>query len=166
MHDSSSCERDWICLDCNLFFIYIHLLLNNWMKAFTKLWCGRFKHSLKQQVDNVVFKEISSWCLPSLFTTAAASDGYLSFIFKHTRLQLTHLSTHFFFLAFFFFCDNFQLNFQSKCATRSSSVHVLLLWDTYGNSVKLFTTMLIIGFLPRELAHQTSTYFIGFTRFF
>lgn len=26
--------------------------------------------------------------------------------------------------------------------------------------------MLIIGFLPRELAQQTSTYFIGFTRFF
>ena len=50
---------------------------------------NRREHPTNQQVFSVVFQEsfpaARSWCWSSLFTAAAACDGYLSFIFKHTH---------------------------------------------------------------------------------
>ena len=55
----------------------------------------RREHPTNQQVFSVVFQEsfpaASSWYWSSLFTTAAACDGYLSFVFRHTH---THTHTH------------------------------------------------------------------------
>ena len=119
---------------------------------------NRREHPTNQQVFSVVFQEsfpaARSWCWSSLFTAAAACDGYLSFIFKHTHTHThtlrpahvlhrsrtfhictrLHTWTRFIFFTppspsplLSFWQHNFQLNFQQKCATLSPSAGVVTL---------------------------------------
>lgn len=59
--------------------------------------CNARQRPWNQQVFGVVFNNASpaarSWRWSSLFTTAAACDGYLSFIFRRTHTH-THIYTH------------------------------------------------------------------------
>lgn len=122
------------------------------------------------------FPAASGWCWSSIFTTAAACDGYLSFIFKdtphthtHTILKLPHLHTctHWctwtlLFLLYIslslslFLQHSFQLNFQQKCATLSPSATVVTL--SYS---ELSGRRLVTESLSREPCYITYTHFTG-----